>query len=718
MTTQQFTFCRICEPNCPMVATIDDHGRVEGFAPDPDHPIGGTACHKGLSFLDVHNDPDRLDHPLRRMNAKTDLEARFATTDWGSAVADIAARLAAIRDKHGPHAIATYLGNPPAFNSTLGAALMSWVHALGTYSTFCAATQDCTNKFMGAWAIYGSHEANPIPDIYNTDYVLCLGANPRVSKWTLISTPADPDVLKNVKKRGGKILFVNPRQIESSTHETGETLRIFPGTDVYLLAAILNGIDRHRGLAGPLVDRHGKNLEKLRAFVGYYSPERVAPIVGIDAAMIEKVADDLLRAKSAAVYISVGVNQSRQGLLAYWLAEMINFVTGNLGMRGGTHKPNGLFSHFPTQKLTCVDTSIGGLNMFDPPWFPAAMPSTIMADLINAGDIKALLVFGGNPLLTIGGEGELRSAFEKLDLMVSFDIFRNVTSETADFILPATDWMEREDINAFPSGMQTFPYVQFTDRLVEPHGERRSEAEAILDIMGAMGLHAPQPAEGQSVSEMFIEEMLAQRELSISQLLRSPHGTVRFADLPPESFFERCLQHPDRKVDCYPDVFQEKGLIERCNKIFEELSNREPDSLRLIMLRTPHMHNSWHANVDTLRQGKHATNALHMCEADASARGLHHGDMVRISNENGEIVTLLEIDDDLRAGVVALSHGYGHAGARGLRTAAAKPGVNFNRLAPSGLTAFEPVSNMAWLSALPVTVERCPAPKVDVMRPA
>src|SRR5690606_26510367 len=99
MTTQQFTFCRICEPNCPMVATIDDHGRVEGFAPDPDHPIGGTACHKGLSFLDVHNDPDRLDHPLRRMNAKTDLEARFATTDWDSAVADIAARLAAIRDK-------------------------------------------------------------------------------------------------------------------------------------------------------------------------------------------------------------------------------------------------------------------------------------------------------------------------------------------------------------------------------------------------------------------------------------------------------------------------------------------------------------------------------------------------------------------------------------------------------------------------------------------
>ncbi|MCB2013429.1 MAG: molybdopterin-dependent oxidoreductase [Sphingobium sp.] len=709
MTERRYSFCRICEPHCPLVAEIEG-GQIAALLPDHDHPVGGTACHKGLTFLDVHRDPDRVDWPLRRTNAKTE-PARFERADWTMSIADIGARLTAIRNEHGPNAIATYVGNPAAFNTTLGMSLAHLLGTLDTRMTFSASTQDCTNKGTGAWAVYGSYGSQPIPDIYNTHYLLCLGANPRVSHWTLVATPSDPDILRQIKRRGGKVLFVNPRKIETSTEETGETLRIIPGTDVYFLAALLNEIDSRTGFANPMIEQFGKNLDALREFVSRYPAERVAPVVGVNADAIRQVAADIIAAPSAAVYISIGVNQSRQGQLCYWLAEMINFVTGNLGKRGGTSKPAGLFDKYNIQSLANLDTSIGSFDIFDPPLFPASLPATILPELIEAGDIKALLVFSGNPLLTVGGEDKLRAAFEKLDLLVTLDLFRNATGELADYVLPTTDWLEREDIISFSSGMQTIPYVQYTEALAKRSGERRTEAWIIAHMMQAMDLPPLiEPADGEVPQDMLLDRILAGRGLSAEQMKALPHQTMRFDNVPPESFYERCLHHPDGKIDCYPDIFVRTGLIKRCDDIFTGLAAEAPDSLKLVTLRTPYMHNSWMANVERLRSGKHAINPLHMCEADAASRGLHNGDLVRVHNENGEVVTRLEINNELRTGVVAMSHGYGHATATGLRTGSAKPGVNYNRLVPTGLDAFEPVSNMSWMSGLPVAVERCTTP--------
>src|SRR3546814_21040908 len=132
---------------------------------------------------------------------------------------------------------------------------------------FSAATLDASNKFAGAGAIYGSAGAFMAPDIYHTHYLLVLGSNPRVSHWTLVSAPNDIDVIKQVQRRGGKVRFVNPRRIESSTDETGPTLRIRPGTDVYFLAAVLHEIDRLQGFDEALIDRYGKNVEIGRAHV-------------------------------------------------------------------------------------------------------------------------------------------------------------------------------------------------------------------------------------------------------------------------------------------------------------------------------------------------------------------------------------------------------------------------------------------------------------------
>lgn len=702
------TFCRICDPHCPLLAELDGDGKVIRLRPDFDHPTSGVACHKGLSFLEVHNDPDRLNWPQKRANPRSEVRGDFVETDWDAAMSDIGQRLKSVRDQYGPDSIAVYVGNPLSFDTSAFMTLGQFQDTLGTRMRFSASTQDTANKFVVAGEIYGSPLSLMMPDIHHTDYLLCLGSNPNVSRWVMFSTPNDSgEALQKIARRGGKVRFVNPRKIESSTDETGPTLRIKPGTDVYFLAALLHEIVSRGGVDEPLVARYGKHVEELLSFCRQYPASKVAPVIGLDAKVVEEVAAEVLAAKSAAVYIATGVNQSQQGNLCYWLAEMINFLTGNLGRQGGTHKPNGLLNYFPPRAPSRQFKTSAGTFDFPESMEFAAAPAALLPELIENGDVRALIVLAGNPLLSVGGGERLRTACEKLQLMVSVDIFRNATGEMADYVLPATDWLERKDINMLMSGLQSVPYVQFTEAMEPPAQGRRSAWWIQARITQAMGLPSPLDDNPESSDgEHGINAVLAMRELSIERLRKMPSQTVTFPQDDRAMLYERCLQHEDRKIDCFPAAFVSSGLIERCHSIFAERAGEPDDTLRLISLRTRYMQNSWLANTPKFRHGRQSINPLNICEADAAARGLHNGDAVRVFNQYGSIETQVLISNELRPGAVAMTHGYGNTRAYGLKVASRKPGANCNALMPTNSDTIEPLSHMSWLSGVPVQIER------------
>jgi anaerobic selenocysteine-containing dehydrogenase len=164
------------------------------------------------------------------------------------------------------------------------------------------------------------------------------------------------------------------------------------------------------------------------------------------------------------------------------------------------------------------------------------------------------------------------------------------------------------------------------------------------------------------------------------------------------------VQHVDKKIDCCPAAFAAAGLFKRCEDIFKALSEEPATTLKLISLRTRYMQNSWLTNTEKFRRGMQGINPLHMHESDAAARGLYDGDWIRVFNEHGNLQTRVHISDELRPGVVAMSHGYGNTATFGLRTASDKPGVNCNVLMPMG-TEYEPLSYMSWMSGVPVQVE-------------
>jgi anaerobic selenocysteine-containing dehydrogenase len=699
---QRITFCRVCEPACGLVASVEK-GALVALAPDKAHPITqGFACNKGLAGLDIHRDPDRLARPLRR-----EPDGSFAPLPWDDALAEIAERLRTILDESGPDAVAAYIGNPTAFNVLAGPAIGSFFSQLGTRRSFSSGTQDCSNKFAGSEAVFGSATIHPVPDIAHTAYLLILGENPRVSHMSFLSI-ADPVAeLKAAVKRGATVRYVNPRRIEKPSAGTGEVTWIKPDTDVYFLAALIHEIFA-AGLADEAgLGRRGKHVDALRDFVAQYPAERAAAVTGIPAAEIRSIAHDFASAPAAAVHCSTGVNMGRQGTLAYWLVHMLSLVTGNLDRRGGNLYALGFY---PAAKAGRVDpkrevffeSRYGRIRKLR-----GSLPGNLLAEEIASGEprVRALIVVAGNPLLSIGGEESLRKAFEQLELLIVIDLYRNATGELAHYLLPATDMFERPDINITGLGMQYRPWVQYTDAVVAPRDERKPEWWILARLEQELGFKSVLDAGPEPDLFGRIDHMLRSSGHSLEELRANPHGLV-LPDLEPGRFFDEWLQTSDKRVDCCPPLFAE--ALGRCEAICRELEREPADQLKLITRRDAWMHNSWYHNVARLKRPGHLENPLFMSPGDAERLGLAEGARVVCRSAHGAVRATLALDADLMPGVVAMTHGWGNA-RTGMSVAKAHPGVNANALLPTGVGSFEPLSNQAHMTGIAVEVSAATA---------
>ncbi|MFT7686178.1 MAG: anaerobic selenocysteine-containing dehydrogenase [Candidatus Azotimanducaceae bacterium] len=699
------TFCRVCEPSCGLIAEVEGD-EIISLKPDKDHPISqGYACHKGLATLEIHNDPDRLSYPLVRNGDE------FKRANWDDAAEAIATALSKIRSQYGSEAIASYSGNPLAFNTLAGPAISSFLVKNGIRTNFSSGTQDCTNKFAGSEAMFGSSTIHPIPDIENADFLLLFGTNPRISNMSFVSIADPMKALRAARKRGADIRFVDPR-INESVKGIGEIIHVNPDTDVYLMAAMLNHLNATSQFDDEYLNKHGDNVEGLTDFISRYDPERVASVIGIPEDEIRQLANDFAGAEKAAIYMSTGVNMGRQGTLAYYLLFMLSMVTGNLDRVGGNFYSLGFYA-----------AAKAGKSQSDNPFFESpygemrrirgSLPGNMMADMILAEDkpIKAMIVTSGNPLISVGNSQRLREAFESLELLIVIDIYHNATAELADFVLPATGMYERQDVNICGLGMQAKPYVQYTDFIVPPQKERKPEwwilgrleqalgFESILD--GAQGEELDQ----SSVPNLFgrTDHMLRQSGLSINELREMPSGTAVLPENKPGKFYTDWIQTESQRVDCSPPSLADSKL--ECERIFNELDN-EDGQLKMISRRTNYMVNSWFHNVPSLKRKHQLVNPLYMHPEDARARNLGEGSKVQIKNDNGSIASTVSLDNGLKLGTVAMTHGWGHDQTR-MNVAKAHAGVNANELLPSGIGSFEKISNQAFMTGIPVDVEAC-----------
>lgn len=698
------TFCRVCEPSCSFLADVEN-GELVSLKPDKEHPVTkGFVCHKGLATLDIHKDPDRLDHPLKR-----NPDGSLTRISWDDAANEIAAKIQTLRDTYGDQSVASYTGNPLAFNSLAGPAIGSFLLKNHIRRNFSSGTQDCMNKFAAGEAVFGSSTIHPIPDIERTDFLLIFGSNPRVSHMSFMSIADPMNVLRVAAKRGARIVFVDPRHNES-IKGIGEHRPVKPDTDVYLMAALLNELFASDKVDSAMLDKHADNVAGLIDFVRPYTPDAVADIVGLTADDVRELARDIADAGSAAFYMSTGVNMQRQGSLAYWLLYMLSLATGNLDKPGGNIYSRGFYPAAKAGRASSPvryeETHFGEIRRVR-----GSLPGNLLADMIldDPNPIRGLVVISGNPALSMGSGEKLGRAFEALEFMMVIDIYPSKTSQYADYLLPATDMFERPDINICGLGMQKEPFVQYTDFVVPPRAERRPEWWILRKLEQAMG-HDTELMEiddyqaaidGLGLFNRF-SHMLKQSDLDIDDVKAADKQTVVLPQVTSGSFFEDIIQTETQRVDCCPESFDE--ALARCADIFNELKAEPADQLKLISRRTNYMLNSWFHNIRSLKRPDHLTNPLYMNPTDARSRNLGDGSAVSVSNNAGQVETIVVLDETLRPGTVAMTHGWGQTGS-GLETANQYPGCNANNLLPSGPGSFEKISNQSFMTGIPVAVE-------------
>jgi formate dehydrogenase len=731
------TFCRICESLCGLEVTVRD-GAIAKIRADDDHvATGGFACIKGVRQHEWYRSPDRLRGPMKRVGDPDDPDA-WQRVSWGQAQGEIGAQVRDIISRHGPDSVAMYVGTAAGFSVLHPVFAQGFMDGLGSTSMYASSTQDCANKFAAARELYGFPFTQPFPDVDRTGCLVIVGANPVVSKWSFLQVADPTKRLREIADRGGRVIVVDPRRTETARAATDHVF-IRPDTDVFFYLSFLHEVLARGAVDDRVVAEHLTGFDEIARLVEPWAPERTAEVTRIPADVLRDVVDAYLGADGAALYSSTGVNMGTNGVLGYWLQEVINAVTGNLDRRGGTLVGQGVmdFARFGvrTGVLMADDTSrIGGFRKVND-----AYPGGILADeILTPGDrqVRALFVTGGNPLITMADAERLKAAFGQLELLVTVDIFRNETGSLAHYTLPATDPFQRSDLPfIFPLmlGLQSRPYLQATEPVVDPDDGQRDEATIYLGLAKACGVGLFGSNEVQKALEAVTRRHSRRRGLDGSpgrqprvpqeallglllrltgqpgfrSLLAHRHGLPRRGP-EPASFLGSRVVTDDGKVHLAPE-----RLVERAGRLEADFDRARNDAgvLRLITKRHVKTHNSWTHNHERMVAGGFDTNHLYVHPDDAAARGIGDGDPVDVSSATATVRLPARLLDDLMPGTVALPHGWGHQHATGLGVASRTTGVNVNLLAASGPDAIDPASGMAHLTGIPVEVRAAAGPQ-------
>ncbi|MFO0881017.1 MAG: molybdopterin oxidoreductase family protein [Gemmataceae bacterium] len=695
--TFHYRACHLCEAICG-VAVEHDGGEIRSIRGDSDDPLSrGHICPKALALKDIHEDPDRLRHPVRRT------PGGWQRLSWKAALDEVGTRLQETRKRHGRDAVGVYLGNPTVHNYGTVMFLPGLLKALGTRNRFSATSLDQLPHLLASALMFGHPLLFPVPDVDRTDYFVIMGGNPAVSNGSLMTAPDIKNRLRAVRARGGQVVVIDPRRTETADL-AGRHLFIRPGTDALLLLAVLHTL-REEGLArpGPFVN----GLEVFwRAVVGV-TPEAVAPVTGITPDDIRRLAREFAAARSAVWYGRFGVCTQEFGGLAMWLIYAINVVTGNLDREGGAMFPR------PAVDLIALDPApFTGFGRWHSrvrhlPEFYGELPAATMAEEMltpGEGQIRAMLTVAGNPVLSSPNGKQLERALAGLDFMAAIDIYVNETTRHANIILPPTFGLEHENYDLVFHLLAIRNTARYSPALLAPGGNTRHDWEILLGLTTRLLSRGPwsrlwarlrQAALGWVGPERLLDLALRRgpQKLTLGRLRRSPHG-VDLGPLTP--CLPGRLRTASKRIELAPD-----GYLVDIGRLRASLLRPAP-ALVLIGRRDLRSNNSWMHNSARLMRGG-ARCSLLMNPADGRRLGIADGQRVRVASRVGSVEVEAELSDEVMHGVVSLPHGWGHdrEGVL-LRTASRHPGASANDLTDEA--AVDTLSGNAVLNGVPVVV--------------
>jgi len=668
--------CHLCEAMCGLVIQTEGD-TVLDIRGDRDDPLSrGHVCPKAVALKDIHEDPDRLRKPVKRIRTAAGAY-QHVEIDWPEALDLAAGALAATIERHGVDAVGAYFGNPSVHNYGMLTHQRNLFRHIRTRNRFSATSVDQLPHHLVSLWCFGHMLLHPIPDVDRTHYFLMLGANPLASNGSIWTVPDVRRRLKDLKARGGKLVVVDPRRTETAELAT-EHVFIRPGTDAAFLLAMIHVLFRDDLVSpGPLA-AFTDGLEEIGVAVVELTPEWAAPLTGIPAASIERIAHDLANAEAGICYGRMGVSTQAFGALCQWAIQVINVATGHLDKPGGS-----LFTRPAMDQV--VNTGPGGFGRFASrarglPEFNYELPAATMADEIRTpgeGQIRLMFTGAGNPVLSTPNGRALDEALEELDFMISVDPALNETTRHADVILPPSSPLEHDHYDIAFHNLAIRNTARYNPAVFDKPEEAMHDWEifsALGERLAALLNLEPMPSHPP---DRLVDAALrggpygddTEWQLSIDKLKAHPSG-IDLGPLEP-SCPER-LQTPGQRIQlAIPEVLEDIQRFTRETSTLDE-------HYRLIGRRHVRDNNSWMHNHHRLMKGKPRCQLL-MNPDDVEKEGWKPGMWVTIKSRVGSIEAELAASDEMMPGVVSLPHGYGHgqAGTRG-QIASRHAGISCN----------------------------------------
>jgi len=756
MASEQ-TACILCSRNCGLRVETDG-AQIKSVRGDDAHPVSrGYVCQKAARLAHYQENADRLEHPLRRQPDGT-----FVRVSWDEALADIAARLRAIRDRYGGRAFAFYGGGGQG-NHLGGAYSRQLMKAMKSRFVYSALAQEKTGDFWVNGRLFGDQRCHITEDVERADFVLFIGTNP----FQAHGIPNARDTLRDLKKDEARTMVViDPRRTETA-RSADVHLQLRPGTDAFLLAAMLAIVVREG-----LHDR-AFLAERCTGFAALEAELRAIPIeefvrrADVPLAEVERVARGFARARTACVRVDLGLQQSLHSTLNSYLEKLLFLVTGNLGKRGGNN-----FHSFFLPILGDTDerggkhprTAKNGMYPIAGLYPPNILPSEIEHE--GEDRIRAMFVDSANPVLTGANTAAYERAFAKLELLVVVDVALSETARLAHYVLPAATQFEKWECTGFnlefpdnafhlrhpifPPRAEALPEPEIYTRLLEAMGEipcefplleriaaREPAATRHLAFLAALGatiaakptwaryaasivyrtlgraLSTPR-ADRARVSPAAAAPLIA---LAIDLARREPAAVRRAGHRGGNRFtlglslFRAILDRPEGVVVTRHELVDTWSFLRHADRrvhleVPEMLAALRalrdeplPTSPFVLMAGERRAYNANQIYRDPAWRKVDPDGAMRIHPDDARALGLADGGRAICTTDVGEVAVTIEIDDSVRRGMVTLPHGYG------MRYRGGEPvGPQINRLTAS--EHCDPLARTPYHKHVPVNVRR------------
>jgi len=702
------SFCRFCHAFCGIEVELDD-GHPTQVRGDRQNPMSeGFTCIKGRALPEQHTHPDRIRTPQRR-----NTDGSFTGVGLQEACDDIATRLQAIVAEHGPRAVALYGGTAAYQNATGLAVGRAWVAGLGSPSFYTSLSIDQPNKLVapqlhGGW-MGGTHS------FATSDVWMVFGCNSLVSMYG--GTAGFPSFnptkrLREAKKRGLDLIVVDPRRSEVAK-EADLYLPVRPGEDAVLLAGMLRVILDEGLEDAEFVSTYTNGRDALRQAIAPFTNEIVERRTGVEWALVEDAARRFARGTRGLASSGTGPSMAPHPNLSEYLILCLNSVCGRVNREGeilanpGTLMPErsafaGAMPPMPGFRMG-EQSRIRGLGQI-----AGELPTAALADEIltpGEGQVRALVVLGGNPMMAWPDQLKTMEALEALDLLVVLDPFMGATAKLADYVIAPTLSLERADATTLMDTWWPEAYAMYTPQVAEPPSDQIVEEWAFLwELASRMGTEmtlpgGPLPLDRRPSTDDVLDLVTAIARVPLDEVRRHPHGALFPPDKPVRVAPNKGEPKPALAL-ASPDMIEELSALRSEIETEAQATGAPAFTHRLVSRRLREVCNSVGRELPSLR-AKRPYNPAYMHPDDLDALGLVDGQRVELESSRARVYAIVAASEDVRHGVVSMAHAWGEA--PGADEDVEVWGTSTARLIDNARD-FDPIAGMPRQSAIPVNI--------------